>query len=516
MVFILIELTVDAYNEGGLVLTVFADDESFGAEARVPEGCTLDDFSRIEVYSEDFTLGAVYVKPDGSERVVRLKANKDGGDVFPQLEDIKNYCFGTGLQFAPEAMYGADLRRQPAATGPQRYDSARFSGILKPWFTTYAKYPEEWGFCTGLYVYLGEVDGKQKIWGATEDALFEANLTIGDLETSCIEYETDPTNEVTQVRGYPIGQRDLATPYTPNYEELPGGKGIKTINGTERNMCVSLKKEGEPEPEPEVEVPPQTSITLSLPEPDEGEPSLSEPLETNLDCLEMDATMNSVTLQWQSTSGLTYKLFRDNNLIAEKEGNNFLPPDNILTAKDTGLLPDVSYNYELVVCDVDSNIVARDFATCTTICILPGATVLTPNGKKLIDDIRAGDVVIDENGNHVTVTHNIRSGPSKRKVVRFDKGCFGSQKPDAPITITTGHPIKRRPNTKEAVVESYINHGLIQSRFMKLSHTFTLMTKQRCFVMTNGIPVATYSEADFEKECQKMRAAGTPLLYQLL
>ncbi len=51
---------------------------------------------------------------------------------------------------------------------------------------------------------------------------------------------------------------------------------------------------------------------------------------------------------------------------------------------------------------------------------------------------------------------------------------------------------------------------------MKVSHTYTLMTEERCFVMTNGIPVATYSEADFEKVCHKMKSAGTPLLYQLL
>jgi hypothetical protein len=157
-----------------------------------------------------------------------------------------------------------------------------------------------------------------------------------------------------------------------------------------------------------------------------------------------------------------------------------------------------------------------DSASCTlrTICILPGATVLTPNGKKLIDDIRAGDIVVDENGKHVKVINNIRSGANKKKVITFKKGSLGIRKPDANLSITSNHPIKRLG--KEVLVENCVNRHSIKSRYMMVSHTFTLLTEERCFIMTNGVPVATYSQADFEKQCEMMRARGTPLLYRLL
>ncbi len=329
-----------------------------------------------------------------------------------------------------------------------------------------------------------------------------------------LKIETDNTNTIIDYTLFEMSNPSNSVEFVDlknAYNNLLNPEGITVGNTYKAALQLDLVTPSETQTE---KIDPGQYININIPLSGGGDPTLGLPEGgPRLRCSDTDATNDSVTLFWQGISGLTYRLFRGNNLISELPGIN-----GQMKFIDTGLMANSSNTYELRVIGDNMNefLDLRSTVECATICILPGATVLTPNGKKLIDNIVAGDIVIDENGNHVTVIHNIRSGPSKRKVVRFDKGCFGSQKPDAPITITTGHPIKRRPNTKEAVVESYINHGLIQSRFMKLSHTFTLMTKQRCFVMTNGIPVATYSEADFEKECQKMRAAGTPLLYQLL
>ena len=64
-----------------------------------------------------------------------------------------------------------------------------------------------------------------------------------------------------------------------------------------------------------------------------------------------------------------------------------------------GLDPNISYQFTVKCKDKCGKVLNSETTdhSCTTICILPGATVLTPNGKKLIDNIKAGDIVIDEN-----------------------------------------------------------------------------------------------------------------------
>ena len=49
------------------------------------------------------------------------------------------------------------------------------------------------------------------------------------------------------------------------------------------------------------------------------------------------------------------------------------------------------------------------FMTVIIICVLPGAKVHTSDGTKKIEDIRKGDLVIDEFGNTITVINNIES-----------------------------------------------------------------------------------------------------------
>jgi hypothetical protein len=220
---------------------------------------------------------------------------------------------------------------------------------------------------------------------------------------------------------------------------------------------------------------------------------------------------NSITVKFDTKCCFDYDVYTNGTPKQRIDGACYV---TTTTAKLTGLSPNQTYDIKFDILDKCGAVQDTKSHPCRTTCILPGATVLTPNGKKLIDDIRSGDIVVDEYGNHVKVINNIRSGASKKKVITFKKGSFGIRKPNANLSITSNHPIKRLGN--EVLVENCVNNHSIKSRYMMVDHTFTLLTNERCFVITNGIPVATYSQVDFEKQCERMSARGSPLLYRLL
>ncbi len=155
-----------------------------------------------------------------------------------------------------------------------------------------------------------------------------------------------------------------------------------------------------------------------------------------------------------------------------------------------------------------------------TLCVLPGATVETPEGSKLIEDIVSGDVVIDEDGNQVTIIHNIKFGLNKKNVITFKKGCFTVEKPDAKLSITEGHSIKvpfgKTGYSDETTVENFVNLHTIQSTYKKVKTSYTLMTENRIFVITNGIPVSTWAENDFTEFSENANRNGYHIPYELL
>lgn len=473
----------------------------------IPFNKVADDFVGVRIDASTGTMYAIYT--DGTDVIF------DNG-VFPTLDSGETYSWavGAGTDLGTEVM---DISVQENTSSPISDTVAVTKGGTRPFLSlAYSvsgmNYSYASVFNTRLLLWCGDDGDTQTIKDITHQIDYTAD-GINAVDSHIIAFEADISNEINTYSartspGYP-GDRQTFSAIALSY---PMEEKTTIINKTVIDGAVETRKADE-----------SLCATVTLPTDGnttvtESTLQLSSPDNTNFDC--GLSTENSITLDWDSTSNFTYKLFRNDIVlpINEQGGNGGKQkyPDT------SGLSPGDVFTYTLQVFDnsiLDDNLanpVVINTAQCTTICILPGATVLTPSGKKLIDDIVAGDTVIDENGNHIKIIHNIRSGPSKRKVVRFNKGCFGFRKPDAPITITSGHPVKRMPNASEDIVENYVNNSSIRSRFMKLSHTFTLMTSHRCFIMTNGIPVCTYSEQDFEKECQKMRAAGTPLLYQLL
>lgn len=161
-------------------------------------------------------------------------------------------------------------------------------------------------------------------------------------------------------------------------------------------------------------------------------------------------------------------------------------------------------------------------------CILPGAKIQTPNdhndhnGDKLIEDIIAGDLVVDEHGSPIKVIHNIKNGFGPTDVVTIKQGSLGNNLPFEDLEITHGHPIRipelsgiNSFTKSEHNVESLVDNEQITTEKRGLDCSYTLMTKERIFVMTNGIPICTWAEKEFFEYCESSKKVGKCVLYTL-
>ncbi len=234
-------------------------------------------------------------------------------------------------------------------------------------------------------------------------------------------------------------------------------------------------------------------------------------------------TNTSITISFNTLVGVTY------DILISSNGSSFVPIPGEQNIPGTnarifrlisGLTPATTYKFM-----VNSSTGLSEMVICTTICILPGAHVQTPNGIKLIQDIVAGDMVIDEFGNPIKVINNVKFAADKKKVISFGRNSLGMGFPSGPLQITEEHPIKipkqrsalyRRYGDQEVAVEKLVNGINIQSRFMKVPCTYTLITENRTFVMISGVPVGTWGQKEFKKySLQRRRSNGYNLLYKL-
>lgn len=133
------------------------------------------------------------------------------------------------------------------------------------------------------------------------------------------------------------------------------------------------------------------------------------------------------------------------------------------------------------------------------ICIFPGALVQTPSGFQKIEDLRAGDLILDEHGQEVKLLHNVKCTNSHKGYVRFPKNCWGPDLPNADLSITDGHPIRPPNSQKEVPVEQLANGKDIVRTEGSVPETYSLVTKDRIFVLINNIPVCTWSKERFEE-----------------
>lgn len=139
------------------------------------------------------------------------------------------------------------------------------------------------------------------------------------------------------------------------------------------------------------------------------------------------------------------------------------------------------------------------------ICILPGAVVVTNTGGIKIENLKKGDMIIDETGKEIEVLANYACRMNKSKsTVCFRKNSLGPSKPNGEIRITHDHPIKANAgdaeqNVQEFVTNQTISNKSIRSLKQKADFMYTICTKERAFVNINNIFVGTWDMNDFRK-----------------
>jgi hypothetical protein len=230
-----------------------------------------------------------------------------------------------------------------------------------------------------------------------------------------------------------------------------------------------------------------------------------------------------VRLNWLSNVNYNYQLSRSTNM-----GGPFTDIGQLFTSGEISYIDGSVSANEIYYYKIDAYLkvdplisVYDELIQCATTCILPGAFIETVNGPKLIEGIVSGDHVINEFGKSIEVLHNIKFGPDKKMVVSFDVGSLSNNLPKDKLSITYGHPIKLPINDgkfseKEHLVQDLVNGEGIEMNHVNVDCTYALMTDTRDFVLTNGVPVATWSEDGFQEMCDNYKKRNICVLHKLL
>jgi hypothetical protein len=110
-----------------------------------------------------------------------------------------------------------------------------------------------------------------------------------------------------------------------------------------------------------------------------------------------------------------------------------------------------------------------------------------------INTLKAGDYVIDYHNKPVKLFHNVRFGLAT-SFVKIAKNSLGSNLPSQDLLIRKEHPILI--NGKEVRADSLLYRSKASLVKVKSSPVFSLCTKERTFVLMQGIPVCTWAYDD--------------------
>lgn len=138
-------------------------------------------------------------------------------------------------------------------------------------------------------------------------------------------------------------------------------------------------------------------------------------------------------------------------------------------------------------------------------CVHPETEVMTPSGPIKIKDLKANDKVIDVKGDVVTVLKNIKSVTAKN-FINISAGSLWTNLPGKDLLIRPGHPIliKGREVLPEALIKK--NKRVEAVQLDKSEHVWTLCTKERKFIMMNGVPVSTWSQQDWDRRVKNNKS----------
>lgn len=144
-------------------------------------------------------------------------------------------------------------------------------------------------------------------------------------------------------------------------------------------------------------------------------------------------------------------------------------------------------------------------------CLHPDTKVLTTKGLIPIKEIKRNDLVIDHMGKQIRVIYNILLHDKVREFIKIEKGSFENtktkKKPFETIYIREKHPIlwENKEIDPLKIPKNRLNRNNMISKF-KINdsvNVYSLCTKDRTFVMMNGVPVCTWCKTDWETKSQK-------------
>jgi len=122
--------------------------------------------------------------------------------------------------------------------------------------------------------------------------------------------------------------------------------------------------------------------------------------------------------------------------------------------------------------------------------------ITTINDDIHIQDIKAGNFVLDYNNNPILVHYNIKYTASIEYIL-ISKNALADGLPNNDLLIRHGHPIML--NGKETDPSILVNeHTITNIKLNNPEHYWILCTRNRTFVMINGIPVCTWSKIAWE------------------
>lgn len=134
-------------------------------------------------------------------------------------------------------------------------------------------------------------------------------------------------------------------------------------------------------------------------------------------------------------------------------------------------------------------------------CLHKNTLVTVLNSKqekinKAIEDVRAGDRLINHKGKAVEVLHNVRFCKSD-SFVKIQKGSLSCNLPTEDLLIVAKHPII--VNHKVIMPSSLLKTKGVNRVKVEPAPVYSICTKEKTWVIMQGIPVCTWAYSDLMK-----------------
>jgi hypothetical protein len=138
------------------------------------------------------------------------------------------------------------------------------------------------------------------------------------------------------------------------------------------------------------------------------------------------------------------------------------------------------------------------FRTGAVPCLHPNTLVQCLNEIKPICEVKSGDKVIDVSNTEHEVLYNMKFAPAS-DFIKIEKNALGENQPVNDIFIRKGHLIlfNGKPTDPRRLTKKY--KGVRKCELTDAVPVWSLCTKKKTYIMMEGIPVASWSDKEIQK-----------------